>query len=193
MRRAQSIGPDRLAVMMIGRLERQKNHELALRAIASLSPKLRDRISLYVIGSGSREHALRRLSCEVGIGASTRFLGYRSDAKDLLNAADLFLSTSRFEGMPTALVEAMLSGVPVVTTPWLGAGNLLEGGALGFIAAGWEPGQVADTLERALGDADGLGRRAAAARARARADYTVGQTVASHVRLYETVAGCTPS
>ncbi|HEY1654283.1 MAG TPA: glycosyltransferase [Candidatus Tumulicola sp.] len=188
IRRAHSIPDDRLAIMMVGRLEHQKNHELALRAVARLNPALRDRIALYVVGAGARERELRSASQELGIGASTHFLGYRSDAGELLGAADVLLNASHFEGMPITFVEAMLAGVPIVTTPWLGAANMLDEGALGFIAAGWQPQDLARTLERALGDDGARACCTALAGARARSDYTVSRTAGSHVRLYETLA-----
>lgn len=189
MRRAHSICDDRLVVMMVGRLEPQKNHELGLRAVARLAPHLRDRVALYVVGAGSRERALRAMSNELGIGASTHFLGYRSDAGDLLNAADVLLNSSHFEGMPITFVEAMLAGVPIVTTPWLGAANMLDRGSLGFIAPGWQTHDLARALECALDDPHARAGRAALAGARARSDYTVDRTALSHARLYRTLAG----
>ena len=188
MRRAQSISDDRFAIVMIGGLARHKNHALAFRAIARLESNLRDRIALFVIGAGEREKTLRNLSRELGIGACTRFLGYRSDAVDILSGADVLLNTSRSDGMPIAFVEAMLADVPIVSTPWLGAASMLDRGNLGFIAPGWEPNQVAAAIQRASSDVAARARCVALAHGRARRDYTVSRAAASHVRLYESVA-----
>ena len=187
MRRAQSIPDDRFAIVMIGGLAQHKNHALAFHAIARLEPKLRERIALYVIGAGVRENALRNLSREIGIGACTRFLGYRNDAVELLSGADVLLNTSQSEGMPIALVEAMLANVAIVTTPWLGATSMLDGGNLGFMATGWEPRHVAGALERALTDGGKRARCVALAHRRARTDYTLSRAAGAHVRLYESV------
>ncbi|HKU80866.1 MAG TPA: glycosyltransferase, partial [Candidatus Tumulicola sp.] len=152
VRQANGFGTGRLAVMMVGRLEHQKNHELALMALARLPAGLRERVDLYVVGAGSREAHLRALSQRLGVAGSTRFLGYRDDAERLLGGADVLLNTSHFEGMPMTFVEAMLTGVPIVTTPWLGASTMLERGALGFIASGWDGESLAAALERSLED-----------------------------------------
>ncbi len=61
LKREFGIAEDRLAIMMVSRLHRQKNHDLAFRAIARLTPQLRERVALYVIGSGHREQELREL------------------------------------------------------------------------------------------------------------------------------------
>lgn len=188
VRRANGFSDERLAVMMVGRLEIQKNHELALAALARLPAGLRDRVDLYVVGAGSREPHLRALGEKLGVAASTRFLGYRDDAQRLLGGADVLLNTSHFEGMPITFVEAMLAGVPIVTTPWLGATTMLERGSLGFIASGWDAQNLAAALERALADPGARARCAASAAERARSEYTVARTARSHVALYESLA-----
>lgn len=187
VRRANNFSDDRLAVMMVGRLEHQKNHQLALAALARLPHDLRERVDLYVVGAGSREPHLRALSQELGVAATTRFLGYRDDAERLLGGADVLLNTSHFEGMPITFVEAMLAGVPIVTTPWLGASTMLERGSLGFIASGWTGESLATALQRALEDPGARARCSAAAAERARNDYTVARTARAHVALYESL------
>ena len=58
--------------------------------------------------------------------------------------------TSWFEGMPIALLEAMTAGVPVLSTPWMGARDMLADGRFGMIAPSFEPARVAAEIERAM-------------------------------------------
>jgi glycosyltransferase involved in cell wall biosynthesis len=186
-RRRLSIAGERLIVMMIGRLEIQKNHQLAFRAFARMNPELRERTELHVIGAGSTETALRRLAQELGIAGSIRFAGYRSDATTLLCAADVLLNSSLFEGMPMTFIEAMLANVAIVTTPWLGAANMLEDGSLGLVARHWDESSLAATLSRALLDAGVRADCVARAATRAHNDYTLARTAAAHQQLYNTL------
>jgi glycosyltransferase involved in cell wall biosynthesis len=186
-RRELDLYGDRLAIAMIARLEYQKNHELAFRAIARLAPDLRTKAVLYVIGAGPLEDDLRALSRNLGIAESTRFLGYRTDVPALLRAADVLLNTSRFEGMPMTFIEAMLARIPIVTSPWLGASSMLERGDLGFLSAGWDDGDVAAALTRALTDEKSRARCAELAAVRARSAYTLERTASAHCEVYEAV------
>jgi glycosyltransferase involved in cell wall biosynthesis len=187
-RRSLSIAGERLTVMMIGRLEIQKHHQLAFRAFACLDPELRERVDLHIIGAGSTERDLRRLAHELGIAGSVRFAGYRGDATTLLCAADVLLNSSLFEGMPMTFIEAMLANVAIVTTPWLGAANMLDDGALGFVAPDWSEASLAATLSKALLDAQLRAGCVARAAARARNDYTLARTAEAHRQLYNTLA-----
>ena len=94
---------------------------------------MRKRTVLFFAGSGKEEVVLRGLAFALHIGEQVRFLGYRNDVPELLAGADLLLMTSWFEGMPLTLLEAMLAGVPIVSTPWLGARNMLADGRYGFL------------------------------------------------------------
>ena len=149
-RRRLGIGPDQFAIMTVGRMEYQKNHVLALRAFAVLPESVRKRSVLFFAGSGEEEDVLRGLALALHIGEQVRFLGYRNDVPELLAGVDLVLMTSWFEGMPLTLLEAMLAGVPIVSTPWLGARNMLADGRYGFLTPSFEPAHVAAQIERTL-------------------------------------------
>lgn len=191
-RKALGITPDEYAVVVIGRLEHQKNQQLALRAVASLTAPVQQRVRLYLLGAGSQEDELRSLSRELGIEHNVLFFGYRNDVGTLLPGADVLLMTSLFEGMPLTLIEAMFAGVPIVSTPWIGVDDMLENGRYGFIAAGWETGQVALTLERALRCESARATAAARAYAYARTEYDIRNTARAHLQLYSEMIARTP-
>ncbi len=140
---------DEFAIMTVGRMEYQKNHVLALRSFAVLPKCERKQSVLFFAGAGEEETVLRGLAVALDIDKQVRFLGYRNDVASLLPGVDLLLMTSWFEGMPLALLEAMIAGVPILSTPWLGARNMLGDGRFGFLAPSFEPFHVAAEIERA--------------------------------------------
>jgi glycosyltransferase involved in cell wall biosynthesis len=178
-------GADEFAVLMVGRIEYQKFHRLALEAVAALAPQ--SPVRLYLAGGGTHELELRAFVESAGIGGRVTFLGYRNDVGLLLHGADLMLMTSRFEGMPLALLEAMAAGTPVRTTPWIGAAEILEGGALGRLTRGWDPAELAAALEDDARDPAGLRERAERARAAVAAKYRIEQTAQAHREFYRTL------
>jgi glycosyltransferase involved in cell wall biosynthesis len=183
--------PNQFAIMIVGRMEYQKNHILALRAFAALREEVRDKALLIFAGSGEEEDVLRGLAHALGIADRVRFLGYRNDVPALLAGVDLVLMTSWFEGMPLALLEAMLAGAPIVTTPWLGARNMLADGRFGFLAPSFEPPQVAAEIQRAVGHP--RMRREIAERARRHVfdTYDIRRMVDAHRQMYLQLCGAT--
>lgn len=183
------LEPDQFAIMTVGRMEFQKNHILALRSFALLPESVRRRTVLLFAGSGKEEVVLRGLALALHIGEQVRFLGYRNDVTELMAGVDLLLMTSWFEGMPLTLLEAMLAGVPIVSTPWLGSRNMLADGRYGFLTPSFEPVHVAAQIERIL--AHPVMRRQIAERARAHAlgAYDIRQMADAHRRMYLDLCG----
>jgi glycosyltransferase involved in cell wall biosynthesis len=183
-RNALDLSETELGVFLVGRLTLQKNQQLALRALALVPPALRKRIRLFIAGAGNDEVMLRGLSRSLEIEESVRFLGYRSDLPLLVHGADLLLMTSLFEGMPITLIEAMHAHIPILTTPWTGAAEMLGQGRYGFLASHWSPADVAEALVYALNN-----ERARAEIAERAYDYAVealhvARTAQAHRRLY---------
>ncbi|MBV8116986.1 MAG: glycosyltransferase family 4 protein [Candidatus Eremiobacteraeota bacterium] len=183
------IPEDRFAIFVVGRMEYQKNHQLALRALAAMRPEIRANVLLCFAGSGEGESELRELSHELGVDSYVRFLGYRQNLRELLPAADITLMTSFFEGMPLALIEAMSAGIPIVTTPWTGSRTMLGDGRYGFITRNYEPENVARTIERAIEHP--LARKTVAENAQRYVEesFSIGRMIDGHVDLYRMVAG----
>lgn len=113
-----------VALISMGDLIERKNYETAIRAIAAAQDS---RLRYLICGAGAEEARLRALADRLGVSAQVRFLGYRSDIRDLLAASDIFLLTSKQEGLPRALMEAMASGLPCVASRIRGNVDLLTG------------------------------------------------------------------
>jgi glycosyltransferase involved in cell wall biosynthesis len=181
--------PGEISIFFIGRMEFQKNHRLALQTLAAMEGSVRKNVVLYFAGTGVEEPALRALARELDVEERVRFLGYRGDIPQILPAADLLLMTSWFEGMPLTLIEAMAAGVPIVTTPWIGANSMLAGGRFGFLTPGWEPRTVAAEIERALAHPGARTAMAQRAQQYVLAECDLEHMAEAHRRLYARLAG----
>ncbi len=120
---------------------------------------------LLVAGEGKAEPRLRARVAELGIGSRVHLAGFRSDVGDVLAAMDLFAVSSDREGMANAMLEAMMAGVPVVSTDVSGAREALGDGA-GVVVERSEAA-LAEALAALLADPDRRARLGAAGRARA--------------------------
>lgn len=151
----------------VARLADQKRLDRLLEVVARLPEPVR----AVVAGDGPERGVLEALARELGVAGRVTFLGHREDVGNVLDALDLFLITSRVEGMSNAMLEALGAGVPVVSTPVSGAREALEP-----LEDGRRPGLVvepeADVLAREVGallaDPERLRGMGRAARARAR-------------------------
>lgn len=99
-------------ILAIGRLTPQKNLALALETLALTR---RDR-RLLILGEGDDYGALADRAAALGLGDRVRFAGYVADVRPYLAIADVLLCSSRYEGYPAALIEALAARVPVVST-----------------------------------------------------------------------------
>ncbi len=114
-RAALGLDVNAIAVLMVARFERQKNHAAALRIFAAYHKRNPNAV-LLLVGTGSRLQKIRCRAAELPAGA-VRFLGEREDVAALLSAADRFILPSRFEGLPLTLLEALAAGLaPVVSS-----------------------------------------------------------------------------
>ena len=114
----------------VGRLALEKNQAMLLKAAAQ-AMKQGLKAAFVIAGTGPEEMALKKLATQLGINDAVRFLGQVQDRVRLYRALDLFVLTSRYEGLPMVLLEAMASGVPVVSTDLEGIHHALEGGRHG--------------------------------------------------------------
>lgn len=106
--------PEVPRILVIGRMERQKNMPLALRAFAEL--RREHPATLTILGDGPQRARLETLARRLGIDADVAMPGFVADVAPHLAAASLLLLTSRYEGFPAAPVEALAADAPVVAT-----------------------------------------------------------------------------
>jgi glycosyltransferase involved in cell wall biosynthesis len=161
-RLALGLPADATVVGAVGRLTYQKAPEDFLAAMQELGRP--DVIGVWVGGGELAERIgrrARRLS-----GPRVILAGERADVLGLLPAFDVFALPSRYEGLPTVIVEAMICGVPVVATAVNAVPDLVVPGETGLLVPPGRPGQLAAAIRYLLDSPELAGRMAAAARAR---------------------------
>jgi glycosyltransferase involved in cell wall biosynthesis len=136
-------------IVAIGRMERQKNHGLAIRAFAELRKRREAR--LLILGEGSERAELAALVRQLGLEDAVTMPGFVSDVAETLSRASLLLIASRYEGYPAVLVEALASDVPVVSTNCSPSQKALIATALhGEVVDMPDPRMLAAAMERVL-------------------------------------------
>lgn len=144
---ARAAPAARPRIVCAGRMVSQKRFDLALRTFAALA---RDEIELVLLGDGPERVRLEAQAAALGIADRTRVVGHVPDIVPWLASAAAFLMTSAYEGYPAVLVEAIATGVPVVTTDCSPAiREILFHPSFGTIAAA-EPAVLAAALARVL-------------------------------------------
>lgn len=120
-------------IIAIGRLERQKNFSLLLKAHKILLEKGIQQ-NLIIIGQGSQKKYLLDLVESLKIKTSVKFLGFKENPYKYLKQADVFVQSSLYEGLPTVLIEALILNVPIVATNCPdGAKEILDNGKYGLL------------------------------------------------------------
>lgn len=189
VRRELGIGDDQPVILAAGRLEPPKDHLLMIEAMEHV---LRDRPDavLLIAGRGTLASTLAARIEALGRTGSVRLLGHRDDMQDLRSAADVFASSSAWEGTPMSILEAMASGLPVVATD---VGDCREVmGAGGVVVEPGDAGALGAGLLEALVPA-ARGRLARAAQQRARERYGMDTWISQILVVYErAVAGSLP-
>lgn len=157
MRATFGVDDSTFVCLYVGRLETVKGLHTLLNAVARLNEGNRRAMRVFLAGNGSERAALESQCRSQNLGATVTFLGERSDVQELLNMADAFVMTSRTEGLPMALIEAMAAGLPCVATAVGGIPAVLADDA-GVLVPPENPEAVAEALTRLAGD-DILRRR----------------------------------
>lgn len=178
-RRVLGLPPDGVVVGAVGRLTYQKAPEDFVTAVRVLG---RDEVTGVWIGEGDRAAVA---ASECGI----RFVGDRWDVTDLLPALDVFVLPSRYEGLPLAIVEAMVCGVPVVATAVNAVGDVVVPGETGLLVPPGRPDLLAAAVRYMLDSPCAAARMAVTARERVRARYGAHSLADVLTRAYSEGSG----
>ncbi len=165
-------------VVTVGRLHAQKDQATLLRAFAKVLERRPAR--LLILGEGEDRAALEALAERLGIAGRVHLPGYVFDALACMKAAALFVLSSRYEGLPTVLIEALLCGLPIVSTDCEhGPREILQDGRYGTLVPVGDVEALAAAMLAALAaerDPDGQRRRAM--------EFTVAQAASRYEALF---------
>lgn len=138
-RRELGIPEDAVLLLSVGELNSNKNHETVIRAITDMN------VYYIIAGTGDLQQQLNSLIDTLNLHDRVKLLGFRTDVKELYNAADIFVFPSFREGLSVAVMEAMASGLPCVASKIRGNTDLLENTVGGFLC---NPHDVSDFAEK---------------------------------------------
>ncbi|AUW59741.1 glycosyltransferase [Sphingobium sp. SCG-1] len=169
----------------VGRLEPQKNYRLMLEAFARGSEDA-DRLTIY--GDGRERLALERIVGALDLAQKVNLAGFSSDMRAELRRYNILLLTSRFEGQPGAVVEALCMGLGIIATRCCsGMPELLDDGALGTLIDRDDLDGLADAIASAKPGKQDIGR----ARSKAR-NFTIEAAVPAYAHLFAKVLAANP-
>ena len=138
------IPDDAWVVGTVGRLALEKDQALLIDAVA---PLLSEGRQLVIVGDGPERGVLRARIARIPNGRYVHMLGEREDVENILAALDAFALTSRTEGLPLVLLEAMATGLPVLSTAVGGIPDLLEHRVTGLLSPTGDRTSVTSQLE----------------------------------------------
>ena len=148
VRRALGLG-DAPLLLTVGRFTPAKDYPNLFRAFQHVAAR-RPEVVLLVVGAGELEGELRELVTSLDLAENVRFLGTRSDVPDLMNAADLYVMASAWEGLPMVLLEASACGLPVVSTNVGGVSEVVLDGKTGYLTPPHDPAALAASILKML-------------------------------------------
>lgn len=150
-------------VITLARLEYQKNIEAMLRVWSIVAPRRPD-WTLEIVGDGSLRGQLEDLASQLGISDSVTFSGFRKDVTQRLVDSRIYLLTSRYEGLPLVILEAMGAGsVPVSFRTPYGPADIIQDGVNGVLTDYNDTQQMAQRLITLMDDDEKLARMSSAA------------------------------
>ena len=140
---------DKFVWLAVGRLDEAKDYPTMLQAFSKVVKGFPAAL-LLVAGAGPLEGEVKHLAVKLGLEKRVRFLGLRRDTSVLMNAADAFILSSAWEGMPLALLEASATGLPVVATAVGGVPEIVVDEKSGFLTPPEDPAALAHAARRIM-------------------------------------------
>lgn len=131
--RSIDFNTDQLSIVSIGRLAKQKAFELSIETAKILDEKEID-FKWYIIGEGTERSNLELLIQSYNLNDKVILLGFRDNPYPYIKACDIYIQTSKFEGLGRTLIEAAILQKPIVSTDFPTAYELVDEGRTGFIA-----------------------------------------------------------
>ena len=168
----------------VARFAPQKNHALLMKSFAQ-GPASDPRAHLVLVGEGDLRAELEEQAKKLNVAGKVHFLGLRSDIPDVLGAMDAFVLSSDYEGNPLSVLEAMASGLPIISTAVGGVPNLFEAGKEGFLVPAGDLHGLAKSMNSLLKYEAARQSMGAAAATRARKNFDVSNMVRAYEAVYE--------
>jgi len=171
----------------VGRFDPVKRVDVLIRALAILAPRF-PRLALVLVGGGDDEPRLKRLAAAGGLADRVIFTGPLDNPAGTYRVFDLYAATSRKEGLPLALLEAMGARLAVVATDVPGHRDVVVHGETGLLVPPDDPPALADAIAALLADPARRRRMGEAGRRRVAEAFTIPSMVSSTAEVYRRAA-----
>lgn len=185
-RAALGLRDEDVLVATVANFREKKDYPTLLEAAAACAGSAG--LRFVSIGQGPLEDEMHALHRRLGLGDRFRFLGYQADVPATVVAADVFALTSRHEGLPIALLEAMALGVPPVVTSVGGIPEVVTDGIDGIVLPPGDPIRFATAFQQLAGDSHRRAEIGAAAATRAE-DFDIARTQLELEAIYRQLLG----
>jgi glycosyltransferase involved in cell wall biosynthesis len=179
-RRALGVGAEGRLIGWVGRFTREKGPDVLVRAAALLADQS---AGIVMVGDGPELASARASAARLGVAGRIAWPGLVPEAGRLLPAFDLFVLSSRTEGTPIVLLEAMAARVPVVATAVGGVPDVV-GAAQALLVPPDDPASLAAAIRAVLADPEGARARAAAAGRRLASEFAVEPWLERYEEVY---------
>jgi sugar transferase (PEP-CTERM/EpsH1 system associated) len=180
--------PNAFVIGSVGRLQDVKDQATLIDAfvlLRNMLPEQRGRLRLVLVGDGPLRARLAQQIAEAGLQDCAWLPGARSDVAPVMRSFSLFALSSIAEGTPVTMLEAMASGLPVVSTAVGGIPDLVQDGVSGTLVPAGDPQRLAEALAAYVVDDERTRTHGAAGRARIEQQYSVSAMLAHYVDLYD--------
>jgi glycosyltransferase involved in cell wall biosynthesis len=190
-RKELDLKPTTLLLGWMGRLSRQKNLPLLLRACSRLTSTREYKI--LILGDGPERARTLSVACELKLNDRVIWLGSRSDVEGWLATMDLFVHTADFEGMPNALMEAMAMGLPVIASDVDGNRELIQDGISGFLVPAGDVAAFAGRIDELISNRDLANRMGEAAHHHILERFSIARMIQAYHELFLSLSNRGPS
>jgi glycosyltransferase involved in cell wall biosynthesis len=173
--------------LAVGRFDPPKDYPNMLRAFALVRQQIAEAV-LLLVGRGALQEETEALARDLGVSESVRFLGVRSEVPEIMSAADGYVMSSAWEGMPVVLLEAAAAGLPIVATSVGGIHEVVHDQESGFLVPPRNPEALGQAMLRMIGLSEAQ-RRSMGERGRehVRAHYGLTRMVEKWEDIYREV------
>lgn len=132
LREEYNYSLDSFILIYVAELNYNKHQDLLIKAVSKVKRKIPN-IKLLLVGNGNLENKYKKLVRSLGMENNVELLGQRKDISNLLSISDLTVSTSRREGLPVNIMEAMATSLPLIVTDCRGNRDLVQNGVNGIV------------------------------------------------------------
>lgn len=184
---ARAVPSEPASIIAVGTISDQKDYPTLIAAAKCLLPRFEARHRTFridIVGGGEQIGRLQDMVRGEGLDSCVRLLGLRNDVPELLQSADLYVNSSLYEGLSIAMIEGLMSALPVVATDVAGNRELVKHGENGLLVPPADPDALASAIATAL-LSRGLYAQLSSKAVISSKAFTMERCAEEHLNLYE--------